>query len=608
MAGKIFINYRRGDDPGNSGRLFDRLQDAFSADQLFLDVDNIAPGLDFVRELSDRVEESDILLAVIGKGWLDARDAAGNRRLDDPHDFVRIEISSALNQGKRVIPVLVGEAQMPRPDDLPDELRPLARRNAVRLTHERFRADMQGLIKALQKALEDIAAQQKRSAPILPINLQPKPSEANPAGVLPRLEARQGLHRPGSFIAIGIVLALVFFGGVGFWFKTYRPSQALEPAPAPVVSARAVPAPVTAAPAPIPHPPAGEAASPIPAPVEPAKSASGQQAQLNYSPWTKFCLGGPAATRVCLTAKDAHIQSGAAAVTAAIVEPQAGQAVLRVVFPLGVELVHGTRVIIDQNQPITAPYLACSATGCVADYALSADLIGKLKTGQGLVTQAINASGQPVSLPLPLTDFVKAYGGPPIDANNVNAAEQATLQPTAPPLAKLTQDELSKLIYSPWSKFCLKSDNSDPSSKQVCFTGKDARIQSGLAAVAAVLIEPQDGTKKILRITLPLGMQLIHGTRVTLDQNQPMSAPYVICFANGCMADYEATADVIAQLNKAQELTVQGIGWSSQSVSVVLPLADFAKAYDDPPMDPKVFEAQQQKLQEELQARNKPQP
>jgi hypothetical protein len=162
LAGKIFINYRRGDDPGHTGRLFDRLQDVFPPEQLFLDVDNIAPGLDFVHVLNDRVAECDVLIAVIGRGWIDARDGAGKRRLEDPEDFVRIEIESALTQGKRVIPVLVGDAQMPRSEDLPQPLRPLSRRNAVRLTHERFRSDAQGLVKALQQALEDTA--QRRQA------------------------------------------------------------------------------------------------------------------------------------------------------------------------------------------------------------------------------------------------------------------------------------------------------------------------------------------------------------------------------------------------------------------------------------------------------------
>jgi hypothetical protein len=161
MTGKIFINYRRGDDPGNTGRLFDRLQVEFEPQQLFLDVDNIPPGRDFVRELNERVAECDIVLSVIGKTWLDAQDAAGARRLDNPDDFVRIELLSALNQNKQVIPVLVGETQMPRPEDLPEPLRPLARRNAVRLTHERFRADMAGLVKALRQSLDEIDRQRQ---------------------------------------------------------------------------------------------------------------------------------------------------------------------------------------------------------------------------------------------------------------------------------------------------------------------------------------------------------------------------------------------------------------------------------------------------------------
>lgn len=122
MAGRIFINYRRGDEPGFAGRLFDRLEQTFASDQLFMDVDNIPAGLDFVRVLEDEVGKCEVLLAVIGRGWLDARDDTGQRRLDSANDFVRIEIESALKLGKRVIPVLAGDAQMPRADDLPESL------------------------------------------------------------------------------------------------------------------------------------------------------------------------------------------------------------------------------------------------------------------------------------------------------------------------------------------------------------------------------------------------------------------------------------------------------------------------------------------------------
>jgi invasion protein IalB len=176
-------------------------------------------------------------------------------------------------------------------------------------------------------------------------------------------------------------------------------------------------------------------------------------------------------------------------------------------------------------------------------------------------------------------------------------------QQQAPAQAQGEQQQQVQLIYSPWTKFCLKGQNNEPNAKQVCFTGKDARIESGMPVVAAVLIEPEGEPKKLLRVTLPLGMQLVHGTRVIVDQNQPMTAPYVICFTNGCMADYDASGDLIAKLKKGQGLVIQAINSTGQPISLVLPLADFAKAYDGPPTDPKVFEEQQKKLQEELQRR-----
>src|ERR1700730_8377955 len=180
------------------------------------------------------------------------------------------------------------------------------------------------------------------------------------------------------------------------------------------------------------------------------------------------------------------------------------------------------------------------------------------------------------------------------------AAPPAEGQPPAQGQAQGGGDQV-QLIFSPWTKFCLKGQEAN--AKQVCFTGKDARIESGMPVVAAVLIEPESEPKKILRVTLPLGMQLVHGTRVIIDQNQPMTAPYVICFTNGCMADYETTPDMITKMKSGQGLVVQAINSTGQPISLVLPLTDFAKAYDGPPTDPKVFEEQQKKLQEELQRR-----
>jgi invasion protein IalB len=158
-----------------------------------------------------------------------------------------------------------------------------------------------------------------------------------------------------------------------------------------------------------------------------------------------------------------------------------------------------------------------------------------------------------------------------------------------------------QLIYAPWTKFCLKGQ--DANAKQVCFTGKDGRIESGQPVVAAVVIEPEGEPKKILRVTLPLGMLLVHGTRVIVDSNPPAQSPYVICFANGCMSDYEVTPELLANMKKGQNLIIQAINSNQQPITLPLPLADFAKAYDGPPTDPKVFEETQKKLQEELQKR-----
>jgi hypothetical protein len=116
MEEDLFINYRRSEDQAVAGRLYDQLESVFGPERIFIDVDGILPGKDFFEELSGRVAECDILLAVVGKRWADVRDDEGSRRIDNPNDWVRFEIESALGQGKHVIPVLVDGAEMPRPE------------------------------------------------------------------------------------------------------------------------------------------------------------------------------------------------------------------------------------------------------------------------------------------------------------------------------------------------------------------------------------------------------------------------------------------------------------------------------------------------------------
>jgi TPR repeat protein len=163
MSGQIFISYRRDDASHPAGRLYDRLSAHFTQSQIFIDVDNIPPGIDFVEVIEQSVGSCNVLVAVIGKRWLSSADEEGRRRLDNPEDFVRLEIATALKRGIRVIPVLVDGASMPRSGELPDDLKSLVRRQALTVSHERFRADAERLIGAVEQVLESAArAEQQR--------------------------------------------------------------------------------------------------------------------------------------------------------------------------------------------------------------------------------------------------------------------------------------------------------------------------------------------------------------------------------------------------------------------------------------------------------------
>jgi hypothetical protein len=150
MAG-IFISYRREDGTAYAGRLYDHLANHFGKDNVFMDVDTIEPGVDFVDVVQKTVSSCDALIAVIGKQWLTATDRSGRRRLDDPDDLVRLEIATALARKIRVVPALVGGGEMPRSEDLPEALAPLARRNALTISDLAFQESVGRLIVVLKK-------------------------------------------------------------------------------------------------------------------------------------------------------------------------------------------------------------------------------------------------------------------------------------------------------------------------------------------------------------------------------------------------------------------------------------------------------------------------
>ena len=154
---RIFISYRR-KDAAHAGRLSDRLTERFGRGQIFQDIDSIEPGADFAEEIADAVASCQVLLALIGDGWLKVKDPAGRRRLDDPKDFVRLEIQAALIGGIRVIPILIDGAKMPRADQLPSSLAGLARYQALELSpsRDRFDFDVGQLLKALDKPFKKL--------------------------------------------------------------------------------------------------------------------------------------------------------------------------------------------------------------------------------------------------------------------------------------------------------------------------------------------------------------------------------------------------------------------------------------------------------------------
>jgi hypothetical protein len=150
--GKVFISYRRRETAGHAGRLYDRLAERYGDERVFMDV-RMEPGVDFVDQIDEAVTHCDALLSLIGAQWLDMRDAHGRRRLDDPHDFARLEVESALARDVKVIPVLLQDAKMPEPEDLPESLAPLARRHAIELSDERWDYDVGRLIEVLDRTI-----------------------------------------------------------------------------------------------------------------------------------------------------------------------------------------------------------------------------------------------------------------------------------------------------------------------------------------------------------------------------------------------------------------------------------------------------------------------
>jgi hypothetical protein len=197
VPGRIFISYRREETAYPAGWLYDRLANSFGGGQVFKDVDSIELGDDFVEVIATAVGSCDVLLALIGHEWLTITDEHGNRRLDKPDVFVRLEIEAALARNVRVIPILVDGARMPRADELPTSLAKLVRRQALDLSPSRFDFDTNRLLKVLARTLAEVRTGQEEAASMsAPLPTEPKITE----GKTPAEPPGQSKPRPGEEI------------------------------------------------------------------------------------------------------------------------------------------------------------------------------------------------------------------------------------------------------------------------------------------------------------------------------------------------------------------------------------------------------------------------
>ena len=162
MTHAIFISYRRKESLAETRAVYERLRGEFGSDNVFIDLEGLDYGVDFVEVLDEQLENCRVMLALIGPDWMGGNAATG-RRLDDENDFVRVELRTALARAIRVVPVLINGAVMPRSDELPDDLRSLVRRHALELDLRRFDGDIGRLVFALRKIMA--TAEIPRAAP-----------------------------------------------------------------------------------------------------------------------------------------------------------------------------------------------------------------------------------------------------------------------------------------------------------------------------------------------------------------------------------------------------------------------------------------------------------
>ena len=219
---RVFVSYRREDTAGYAGRLYDSLTSRLDVADVFMDVGNIEPGVDFTVAIADAVESCDVMLALIGSRWVTAVTPEGRRRLEDADDYVAAEIGAALERHVRVIPVLIENTPMPAADSLPERLRGLARRNAIELSTVSWRTDLEALVAALHRLTPQSRPPSQPTVKNLPTNLEATADASTTAGRPAPPSDRQPLFRRrrvraavagAAIAAVLLLVAIALTGG-----------------------------------------------------------------------------------------------------------------------------------------------------------------------------------------------------------------------------------------------------------------------------------------------------------------------------------------------------------------------------------------------------------
>jgi invasion protein IalB len=307
------------------------------------------------------------------------------------------------------------------------------------------------------------------------------------------------------------------------------------------------------------------------------------------SPWAKYCGREPEAGKLCFTGGEGR--AGQHVFAAVLIEPQdESRKRFRIVLPARLQLQSSTRLVIDSDPSINGEYVTCAPHGgCIADYDATPGLVARLKTGRTLKIHALDLTNSAITFALPLSDaagngFRTASEGPASTDPRVFEEQQKKLMAYAQTLPGAPM-RWEASTYSPWKKFCGKGQALK--GGEGCLTFKDGRDAAGQPVVAATLMELAGDPGKVFRFTLPAPLLLRHGADLRIDGQPPVRGAFFTCFGAGCMADVEATPELVTKLKSGHMLQIKAVNLAGNTVTFPLPLDDasgnsFQTANDGP--------------------------